>query len=67
MVNRKRVRKELVIEKEYKKNADERALEIKNINFECRVKKFNGQLTKWRRIKNEMEKSNLNENDFKKL
>ena len=49
-----------------KKCADERALEIKNINFECRVKKFNGQLTKWRRIKNEMEKSNLNENDFMK-
>ena len=42
MVNRKRVRKELVIEKNVKKkDADERALEIKNINFECRVKKMN--------------------------
>ena len=66
MVNRKRVRKELVIEKEYKKNADERALEIKNINFECRVKKFDAQLIKWRRVKNEIEKLNLNENDFNK-
>ena len=42
------------------------ALEIKNINFECRVKNYNEQLTKWRSIKNEMEPLNLNENDFKK-
>ena len=49
-----------------KKNADERALEIKNINFECRVKKFDAQLIKWRRVKNEIEKLNLNENDFNK-
>ena len=49
-----------------KKNADERALEIKNTNFECRVKKINAQLTQWKVVKNEMEKLNLNENDFKK-
>ena len=46
MVNRKRVRKELIIEKNVKKEADERTLEIKNINFECRVKKINVQLIK---------------------
>ena len=52
MVNRKCVRKELVIEKEcLKKDADERALEIKNIDFECRVKKYNEQLTKWKSVK----------------
>ena len=49
-----------------KKDADERALEIKNTNFECRVKKINTQLTKWKIVKNKMEKLNLNENDFKK-
>ena len=27
------------------KDADERTLEIKDINFECRVKKINAQLT----------------------
>ena len=49
-----------------KKCADERALEIKNTNFECRVKKINAQLTQWKVVKNEMEKLNLNENDFMK-
>ena len=40
MVNRKYVRKELVIEKECKKkDDDERLLEIKNIIFECCVEK----------------------------
>ena len=59
--------KNQLLKKNVKKDTDERALEIKNINFEYRVKKFNAQLTKWRRSKNEMEKLNLNENDFEKL
>ena len=49
-----------------KKCADERALEIKNTNFECRVKKSNAQLIQWKIIKNEMEKLKLNENAFMK-
>ena len=36
------------------------------MNFESRVKKNNKQLAKWRRVKDEMEQLNLNENDFKK-
>ena len=36
------------------------------MNFECRVKKINAELTKWKIINNEMEQLNLNENDFKK-
>ena len=54
------------MKKNEKKDADERVLEIKNIDFECRVKKYNEQLTKWKSVKNEMEQLNLNENDFKK-
>ena len=54
------------MKKNVKKNADERALEIKNINFESLVKKNNKQLAKWRSVKDEMEQLNLNENDFKK-
>ena len=30
------------------------------------MKKFDAQLIKWRRVKNEIEKLNLNENDFNK-
>ena len=47
-----------------KKCADERALEIKNTNFECRVKKINAQLTQWKVVKNDMEKLNLDENNY---
>ena len=54
------------MKKNVKKNADERALEIKNINFESLVKKNNKQLAKWRSVKDEMEQLNLNENYFKK-
>ena len=49
-----------------KRNTDERALEIKNMNFESRVKNNNKQLAKWRNVKDEIEQLNLNENDFKK-
>ena len=62
----KGVRKELVIEKECKKkDTDERELKIEIINFESRVKKINVQLLKWKCVKNEMEKLNLNENDLR--
>ena len=56
-----------LLKKNVKKDTDERALEIKNMNFECRVKNINVQLTKWRCVKNKMEKLNLNDNDFNKL
>ena len=36
------------------------------MNFDSRVKKINTQLTQWKVVKNEMEKLNLNENDFMK-
>ena len=59
-------KKNYLLKKNVKHNANGRALEIKNMNFESCVKNNNKQLAKCRSVKDEMEQLNLNENDFKK-